>query len=404
MLADILKDFGDIPEYKTIAGQFLPVGSIGKTDRRVRIQNTTVEECREYADFLEKSGFKKQAEREISAGKECFYNINLYYAFTGKGKQLFVFWDASVRSVFITAEALGALPETHPIPLGEKRVTATFAQAGLKVGGMCYIVRLSSGEFVVIDGGKHFEEDVDGVYEYLKEHSPFDKPIVALWIFTHSHKDHIGMATLFLEKYSAEVEIKAFSYQFPDCDKISVSMDSVPDMKELIAKLEKNIAANYPEALIYALHTGQTYRLFGAEIEILWSVDDTYPSFYTSFNDMSAAMRLKFDSGKTVMIMGDCMSESNKLIAGRYGDYLKSDIMQVVHHGLLGGDKCLYKLVNPDICFWPQKEERFLGKTPGQRYQWCLGEGGCDYNAYLRDNSVRQREHYHHGKTVTVEV
>ena len=87
-----------------------------------------------------------------------------------------------------------------------------------------------------------------------------------------------------------------------------------------------------------------------------------------------------------------------------YGDYLKSDVLQVTHHGLIGGDKELYELINPEICFWPINEERFLGLTPNQRYQWCLGEGGCDYNKYLRDENIRIREHYHFGDTISIEM
>ncbi len=37
-------------------------------------------------------------------------------------------------------------------------------------------------------------------------------------------------------------------------------------------------------------------------------------------------------------------------------------------------------------------------------YQWCLGEGGCDYNAYLRDEKIRKRIHYHGSITTTINV
>lgn len=404
-VTDKEKQAGGIVEYETIAGQRLPTGSIGKSDLRFRIQNTTEDECREYAALLEKSGYVKVAEKEIPAGTEFSYNVNLFYAFKGQTQQIFVFWDPSVYNTFITAEALGAMPDNRPVPSEKKQIVpVTFTQLKLWLGGMCYIVRLANGEFIVIDGGKNCEEDVIRLYDFLKENSPNRKPTVALWIFTHSHKDHIDLATYFIEKYKAEIRICAFAYQFPNCDKISVTMESVSDMKEKIENLERNIATGYPDATVYTLHTGQSYFFEGTEIEILWTIDDTYPSFYTSFNDMSAALRFKFANGKTVLLLADCMHEANRRIAHRYGDYLKSDMMQVVHHGLIGGDKGLYKLVDPAICFWPSSEQRFSGKTPNKRYQYCLGEGGCDYNAYLRDKTIRERIHYHAGETVTVEI
>ena len=55
----------DIPEYRTIAGQSYPIGSLGKNDLRLRVQNTTIEECREYAMKLEQWGFIKVTGKEI---------------------------------------------------------------------------------------------------------------------------------------------------------------------------------------------------------------------------------------------------------------------------------------------------------------------------------------------------
>ena len=181
-------------------------------------------------------------------------------------------------------------------------------------------------------------------------------------------------------------------------------MEDVELMKTQIDELEENIKSSYPNADLYALHTGQSYFYPGIEIEILWSIDDTFPYPYVSFNDTSAAFRIKFKNGKTMTFLGDCQIEACKKISQRSGDYLKSDILQVTHHGLIGGDKGLYKLIDPETCFWSVAEKRFLGLKPNQRYQWWLGEGGCDYNSYLRNESIRKRTHYHHGETITIEV
>ena len=147
---------------------------------------------------------------------------------------------------------------------------------------------------------------------------------------------------------------------------------------------------------------GQIYAYKGLEIEVLWSMEATYPCICTSFNDHSAAFKFAFASGKTAILLGDCMHEICRKLAHTYGDYVKSDILQVTHHGLIGGDKELYALIDPEICLWPTSRTRFLGEMPDQKYQWCLGEGGCDYNRFLRDDRVRERRHYTHGETVTL--
>ena len=394
----------DMIYYKTIAGQSFPMGSIGKSDLRFRIQNTTEEECREYALSLEQSGYRKHTEKQISAGSKYPYNINLYYEYQNDKNNIFIFWDSAIHTVFITVEPLSALPTRERVSKNEACGLPTFTQLQLQRSGMCYIVQLESGEFIVVDGGKYEEKACLRLYEFLKENSLNGLPCVALWIFTHSHDDHISLATKFLNEYKDKVTIKAFAYQFPDCDKIEVAMESLSEMKGEIADFEQAIEKCYPNATIYTLHTGQSYFYDGVEIEVLYSLDDTYPHAYLSFNDTSSALRMKFKNEKTVLLLGDCMNEACKKMAHTYGDYLKSDILQVSHHGLIGGDRGAYELIDPEICFWPVAEERFLGKTPNQRYQWCLGEGGCDYNAYLRDDSIRKRTHYHQGVTTTIKL
>ena len=390
--------------YKTIAGQSFPIGSIGKSDLRLRVQNTTEEECREYAKLLENAGYRKCAEKEIAAGTEYAYNVNLFYAYQNEEQNVFVFWDAYTHTVFITAEPLALMPVNKPLPAtGEGFVSPKVTLFHLR-SGLCSLIQLDDGEFVIVDGGIKDEETEARLYDFLKEHSLDGKPTVALWIFTHPHKDHIGLATNFLRDYSKLVEIRAFAYQFPNCDKIQVAMESVEVMKTEIEVLEKAIQSFYADSAIYTVHTGQSYFFPGVEIEILYSLDDTYPYPYVSFNDTSIAFRVKFKNGKTATYLGDCMNEACKKIAGRYGDYLKSDILQVSHHGLIGGDKGLYQLIDPEICLWPISEQRFLGVKPNQRYQWCLGEGGCDYNAYLRDENIRKRTHYHASVTTSIEI
>ena len=393
----------NIPKYKTIAGQSYPSGSLKKNDLRLRIQNTTVEECKEYAQLLGKEGFILHTKKEISAGSRYAYNVNLFYCYYNHDTCVFIFWDASIHTVFITADSLQRLPNMENTSKEDISVPSTFTQMSLKSGGMSYVVRIADGRFVVVDGGEYNQEDCLQLYEFLKENSPYDIPTIALWIFTHSHSDHISLAMRFIVDYKDKVNVRAFAYQFPDCDKISVSMESVEGMNKDINILEKHIQNSYPNATIYTLHTGQSYYFSGVEIEILWTVDDTYPAIYSSFNDLSVALRFNFASGKSVLLLGDCMHEACRRIAHTYGDYLKSDMLQVTHHGLIGGDKELYEVIDPEICFWPTPRERFLGITRNQRYQWCLGEGGCDYNKYLRDENVRIRQHYY-GDTISIEI
>ena len=271
-------------------------------------------------------------------------------------------------------------------------------------GGMSYVIQLADSSFIVIDGGYYNDADVQYLYELLRGKSARNqKPVISMWMFTHPHFDHIELATEFIRAKAVDVKIKAFAYQFPDCDKMNTQENDL-EMKRAIALLKSNISNYYPNATVYTLHTGQKYIFSGMEIEILWTGEDIYPYKADHYNDVSAAWRMKFDNGKSFFVLGDCFNYSCRKLVQTYGEYLKSDILQLTHHGLLGGDKELYQLIDPDICFWAVSEERFLGTRPGDKIQYCLGEGGCDYNAWIRDESIRVRKHYHQSVTTVINM
>ena len=278
-------------------------------------------------------------------------------------------------------------------------------QPKLTGGGMSYIVQLADTSFIIVDGGSYNEDDVRELYRLLREYTPKDHmPEISMWMFTHSHFDHIELATEFICAKAADVKIKAFAYQFSFSNNLNIQKSVQEEMNRTIGVLEGNIARYYPDAAIHTIHTGQHYNFPGLQIEILWTGEDIYPYIANHYNDLSAAWRMHFKNGKSFLILGDCFNYSCKQLVKTYGEYLKSDILQLTHHGLLGGDKELYQLIDPDICFWAVSEERFLGTRPGDKIQYCLGEGGCDYNAWIRDESIRVRKHYHQSVTTVINM
>ena len=51
----------------------------------------------------------------------------------------------------------------------------------------------------------------------LKEQSPegTEKPVIAAWIFTHAHNDHIGVFNHFSDDFHDKVVIEGIYYNFP---------------------------------------------------------------------------------------------------------------------------------------------------------------------------------------------
>ena len=69
------------------------------------------------------------------------------------------------------------------------------------------------------------------------------------------------------------------------------------------------------------------------------------------------SMVIKFDTGKTtLLILGDTGIQSSEKLLNTQKDKLKSDIVQMAHHGQAGATKELYEEVKPTTCLWPTPE------------------------------------------------
>jgi hypothetical protein len=382
-----------IPLFKTVAGQRFFTSNLKKNTVRKKFCNCTMDYYYSYAELLKDNGFNEKSKREVSAGSDYSYDKNVFYIFNKKDINVYLTWNASEKSVCITAE-IGVVLPPEKFSFSTQRGNEIFITQ-LPVNGMCYAIKLLDGSFIMVDGGTADDKCEQKIYEFLVENSK-GKPIVATWFFTHAHIDHIGLATEFIEKYKDKLEVKSFAYQFPDFDMISMSMESEEQTASEVLALETAISNSFPLAQIYSTHTGQEFCYEGLNVEVLYSIDDTCLDNYATVNEQSLALLLK-TKNTTACLLGDCMLSACRRIAHTYRDYLKSDILQLAHHGLIGGDRWLYELIDPDICFWPTGESRFLGKTSG-RYEWCLGEGNCDYNGYIRDEKIKKRTHLCHDK------
>lgn len=387
----------DIPKYATSGGLYMPEKDLGKGETQITVISTNEEECKDYAATLATEGFSCYIAREIPSGSDRPYQKNLFYTYTREDMYIFVTFLAEFHTVHIIAAPPCPLPSTEKPKTGTCVPSVTQCKI---TAGMCYAIQMADGSFLLLDSGIPNKEDEERLYAFLEKKST-GKPRVSLWIFTHPDMDHVMMAAGFLKDYREKVEIDAFAYQFSDLNKDNLVYDSSEKIQGNADFIEASIRENYPSSIVYTLRTGQRYLFSGAEVEILWTGYMLYPYPILTANYMSATLRVHFDNGKTALFMGDAEQYVSKQMACAYRDYLKSDILQVAHHGLIGGDVDAYALIDPAICLWATSKERFLGKNE-KRFKWCLGEGGCDFNRLIRDDSIRKREHYHLGETVTI--
>ena len=110
-----------------------------------------------------------------------------------------------------------------------------------------------------------------------------------------------------------------------------------------------------------------------------------------------------FIGGQRVLVTGDASKVNIDEICARYGEYLKSDIMTVPHHGhnqnryrARNGTKELYTLVDPSIVMWPD------GVSAQKKKMAWDGVAGSAWEAnYYLVNSLHVKEVIVAGKTTT---
>ena len=208
--------------------------------------------------------------------------------------------------------------------------------------GMTYVLRLSDGRFVLLDSGyNEYEEDAH-LLDLLNEQNVLGgKPKIAAWFFSHAHEDHFGGFCALMEHFADKVTVESVIYNFP--------MESAGGPPTPFYR----ILAQHPEIRIVIARTGQVYHFADAVLTALFTGEDLLPESCGNLNDSSLVLRLEVN-GKRVLLLGDAQGQASDCIMERLGEEsVRSDIVQVGHHGYGGGSDTLYRASDPELLLWP---------------------------------------------------
>lgn len=207
---------------------------------------------------------------------------------------------------------------------------------------MGYIIKTKNDKMIVIDGG--LGEDAKNLLKYIQNHD--NK--VDYWFLTHNHNDHAGAFVEIMKSDDVQV------------DNIYVSLNE----KEWY-QVNEPTRAEFSEALIDTLNEEKIKdKVKLPELNEIINIDDINVEIlgirnpeFTENPGNEQSMVIKFDTGKTkLLILGDTGEKSSEKLLLNQKDKLKSDIVQMAHHGQAGATEELYKAVNPTICLWPTPE------------------------------------------------
>ena len=360
------KMLDNIPLYD--GGEFYSFYQASNYVDEVIIKNTNIDEFDEYLSKLSDNGYTQYSQKTVGKNKFTTYTNADYTLNVG-----FYKYENSAR---ILIEELA--PDVPAEVTSYDKVTASqvtmLGLEYLKSGeyqsvGLSLLIRLEDGSFIVIDGGFNDNSSADNLLLQLREQSKdYAKSMqdirIAAWIITHVHGDHMGMIGSKYEKFKS-VQIDYFLINFmSDSERersssLFVGKENSKWTSSGVGSLYTNVltAAESLDVEVRTAHVGQDYCFANTKFEILYTIECFGPRAYSSLNTTS--MIIKATIGDTViMITGDATGDAMEIAAKMYGDYLKSDIVQVSHHGCNtsyndAGTKSAYAYMKPTTLLWP---------------------------------------------------
>jgi len=303
----------------------------------------------------------------------------------------------------------GCLSYLPPLEMPEAEAVIdvpTYTQMKLSNGGQSNVVQLTDGSYLIIDGGKMYSTDRDNLLAFLYAHKPshHPKPRVAAWLISHAHDDHMNLCMDFLQAHGKQIELQTFGYNFPDFESDIIQSDTEVAQKNRQKRIKRILDEQFPTTALWLMHSGQRLLLPGCEVSVLMTWEDFWPQPMKTVNQTSFCLDMRFEGGKKLMLPTDAWAQLCDQMATVYGDTLKSDVLQAIHHGLAGGSIPFYEKVRPEVVFWPQSPERVFSPEPivvPDREKPIAVARQFAPNCWLLD---RMERHYHHGETVTMDM
>ena len=203
------------------------------------------------------------------------------------------------------------------------------------------VIKSPHGKLIVIDGG--WEADAEKLSSLILQQGGK----VDAWLITHPHEDHVGALCAILDDTARKIKI----------DKIYCSL-ATPDWYRQVSPTGPGVADQLLTAFT-KLPVGTVTNNIGRGTEI--NIDDVNIRVlnnrgvytYNGVNNSSLVYKIRV-SGQSILILGDLAYDGGKdLIKTCTAAELKSDIVQMAHHGQQGVDQDAYALIAPTTCLWP---------------------------------------------------
>ncbi len=210
---------------------------------------------------------------------------------------------------------------------------------------MSYVIITKEDNAIVIDGGR--PEDMPRLKEIIRGRR------VSAWILTHPHNDHISGFVSELEKNELkDFDIERVVYNFPSYE--IIENHNVRDYEYYAKELNEilprfNKVEEFLKDRIYKAEQGESLFIDEVRIDFLY----TYHEGLTDnlMNDASLVFKVTTPL-RSVLFLGDLGPQGGDVLMAESRHLLKSDIVQMSHHGHMNVHMEVYAEIMPEACLW----------------------------------------------------
>ncbi len=233
--------------------------------------------------------------------------------------------------------------------LEEENTSWTITQYGTDgdLQSMCFTIEGNNDGLVIIDGGYSNDEENLKILEDKIRKNDYR---VNAWILTHFDSDHAG-AYMTLRNRIQDLQVgRLYVQDTPDVETCKENADWYTDDEWNLYQsyLDLNITE---KQLIHARDTIE--NMIGLKMEVLSAYDDWIDEKMSNLLNNGSLVFKLYGNEESMLFCADTQSNLiSEYLLENYKDKLKSDYLQVGHHGNNSFSDEFYETVDPKVAFF----------------------------------------------------
>lgn len=210
---------------------------------------------------------------------------------------------------------------------------------------MSFVIVTQKNNVIIVDGGR--PDDMPLLKKYVSGRH------ISAWILTHAHSDHIsGFVDEIKRNGGADFDIGTVYYNFPSYSLIDEHnvrdyvyfKEELDEMLPAFSEIEPKIRHK-----AHITTQGESIDVDECHIDFLFSYHEGLTN--NLMNDSSLVFKLTTPN-RSVLFLGDLGPEGGDLLFRESRHLLKSDIVQMAHHGHMNVGMEVYAEIMPEACLW----------------------------------------------------